>query len=455
MCRIFNAETARLEKLNKASDFNVHMNHNNQKKQEHNRMKRNVNPALTENAYDMERVERIVDKLYDDMEEHGQKVTYRQRRINTVTTDKTIINTTARRLFFAPAELLGPVGYVIDNGTSKEEEHKKPAITAWHKKWKHGIVPYFIDPNTYGYKKYFAIRPDDALSSLPYDYASVLHYPARAFSKNGQATILTKGDIKIGQRELLSKIDVEKVGIIYDQECLERNRQYLLRTCPSVVKVNNTEPKRATEEEINSYFKDRIWPLGMISYKLRDRLEFSTEERENIKAVIRHIEKETCIKFNDLTETNDTKVVEPTTTTIATNSNKTNKLKIESNEITTPGISDNEIKESDISDIDKSVITRLSSQENSEESQQIEKEMKEKLPPAAAAGFPYDYQSVMHYPWLQIKNGVTSIMYPIWNDGWAMGHWQGLSSTDVQKLNRIYAGQCTKYLKLANADEYR
>lgn len=95
----------------------------------------------------------------------------------------------------------------------------------------------------------------------------------------------------------------------------------------------------------------------------------------------------------------------------------------------------------------------------------IKTEMNTKLPPAASVGFPYDYQSVMHYPWLQIKNGVTNIMYPIWvsfkfvknflltycdliffnifqNDGWAMGHWQGLSSTDVQKLNLLYFNEC-------------
>ncbi|CAH0595131.1 unnamed protein product [Chrysodeixis includens] len=74
----------------------------------------------------------------------------------------------------------------------------------------------------------------------------------------------------------------------------------------------------------------------------------------------------------------------------------------------------------------------------------VRKEMKQKLPPAASVGFGYDYQSVMHYPWLQIKNGRTNIMYPIWNDGWAMGHWQGLSSVDVQKLNMLYFKQCVE-----------
>lgn len=28
------------------------------------------------------------------------------------------------------------------------------------------------------------------------------------------------------------------------------------------------------------------------------------------------------------------------------------------------------------------------------------------------------------------------------NDGWTMGHWQGLSATDVQKINLLYFKQC-------------
>uniref|UniRef100_A0A2H1WVL9 SFRICE_006041 n=1 Tax=Spodoptera frugiperda TaxID=7108 RepID=A0A2H1WVL9_SPOFR len=110
----------------------------------------------------------------------------------------------------------------------------------------------------------------------------------------------------------------------------------------------------------------------------------------------------------------------------------------------------------------------------------VKEEMSVKLKPAASVGFPYDYQSVMHYPWLQIKDGKTNIMYPIWvtsiycftstknsvwesnalrgspsasqstNDGWAMGHWQGLSSTDVQKLNLLYFKQCVQRREHAN-----
>lgn len=45
---------------------------------------------------------------------------------------------------------------------------------------------------------------------------------------------------------------------------------------------------------------------------------------------------------------------------------------------------------------------------------EIQKEMQKTLPPAATAGYAYDYQSVMHYPWMQIKDGVTNTMYPVW-----------------------------------------
>ncbi|CAH3142024.1 unnamed protein product, partial [Porites lobata] len=51
----------------------------------------------------------------------------------------------------------------------------------------------------------------------PYDYNSVMHYSRRAFSKNGQNTIVALSDpnIALGQRRGLSKIDAEEMSLRY------------------------------------------------------------------------------------------------------------------------------------------------------------------------------------------------------------------------------------------------
>ncbi|XP_046836940.1 seminal metalloprotease 1-like [Vespa crabro] len=60
----------------------------------------------------------------------------------------------------------------------------------------------------------------------PYDYSSVMHYSAHAFSANGQETITPKvEDAKIGQRNGLSKIDVSKLQAMYRDECDNRETE--------------------------------------------------------------------------------------------------------------------------------------------------------------------------------------------------------------------------------------
>ncbi|XP_046964140.1 uncharacterized protein LOC124533022 [Vanessa cardui] len=678
ICRIFNEENKGNLITNNTNNIKI-------------RSKRDIDNNEISNPIkqDVGKVEKIVDKLYDELEPNGKPVKYRRRNTTDVTKTKNKTENVYRRFNFAPAQLFGPL-------PPEEKKSNRPLTSPsvqipWIKKWKYGIVPFFIDPNTYdsylaetilkafdyiekatcirlqrlrerptdklsmqsvewlyitnpsgirqcvhtnerkpntgvqmvvfgydclsqgeiahevmhilgfshehtrpdrddhvtiiyenikpGYKKYFEIREEDPLSNLPYDYASVLHYPPRAFSKNGQVTVYTSSGNKIGQRDAFSEQDVEKIGMIYGLECVERNKDYLRKTCPSVGKVS-TEAKEVLEEDINEYFKDRIWPYGIINYKIKDALEFTAEERENIKAVLNHIEKETCIEFRDITdedkrdnknendnidepeedtaltvmktevnqtdeassEKNTTESVDDVTpnpneyklTLTVTNmselepltkegdtNNDTNNIQVLRHKIKTKKLKDQghskikhlrkSKKETEKygskkvripispqrrhavnvivlkrssepgckcppagrpngdriltihSDCFNSVndllhvfvhVLGLDHQHNMHDrdtylhvlwdnlTPEIKQEMEEKLPPAASAGFPYDYQSVMHYPWLQIKDGVTNIMYPIWNDGWAMGHWQGLSWTDVQKLDVIYREQC-------------
>ncbi|XP_076181584.1 zinc metalloproteinase nas-13 [Ptiloglossa arizonensis] len=59
-----------------------------------------------------------------------------------------------------------------------------------------------------------------------YDYGSVMHYSANAFSRNGQPTILPRGVSKdqLGQREGFSKRDIQKIRKMY--RCNKRRRSY-------------------------------------------------------------------------------------------------------------------------------------------------------------------------------------------------------------------------------------
>lgn len=49
-----------------------------------------------------------------------------------------------------------------------------------------------------------------------YDYQSIMHYGATAFTKNGKITILTKNGEQIGQRFGLSKGDIRRINNKYN-----------------------------------------------------------------------------------------------------------------------------------------------------------------------------------------------------------------------------------------------
>jgi hypothetical protein len=61
----------------------------------------------------------------------------------------------------------------------------------------------------------FEKRTDFGVDLFDYDFSSIMHYDAYAFSKNGLPTIETLGGQSIGNRAALSAGDVASVNLIY------------------------------------------------------------------------------------------------------------------------------------------------------------------------------------------------------------------------------------------------
>ena len=53
------------------------------------------------------------------------------------------------------------------------------------------------------------------LQNSTYDFNSVMHYGAKAFSNNGEDTITTKNGESIGQRNGFSDLDVKDINDFY------------------------------------------------------------------------------------------------------------------------------------------------------------------------------------------------------------------------------------------------
>uniref|UniRef100_A0A2A4K808 Metalloendopeptidase n=1 Tax=Heliothis virescens TaxID=7102 RepID=A0A2A4K808_HELVI len=72
-----------------------------------------------------------------------------------------------------------------------------------------------------GHEHNFAKYSNDTVTDfgVPYDYDSVMHYPEKAFSVNGNKTIIpTKENVTIGQRQGLSESDILKLNKMYCED---------------------------------------------------------------------------------------------------------------------------------------------------------------------------------------------------------------------------------------------
>lgn len=92
------------------------------------------------------------------------------------------------------------------------------ALGLWHEQSREDRDTYIqilwenIDEN---YRYNFNQHLTDGQDFGDYDYQSIMHYTAYAFSKNGERTIVPLQDVEIGQRDHLSNKDIAAVNTMY------------------------------------------------------------------------------------------------------------------------------------------------------------------------------------------------------------------------------------------------
>nr|QHB21522.1 venom M12A protease 1 [Platymeris rhadamanthus] len=116
-----------------------------------------------------------------------------------------------------PSGCLGRVGTIIHemlHVLGLKHEHSRPD--------RDDYVDIIWNNIKEGHKKNFikASPKEYTTYNIPYNYESVMHYPAVSFSKNGEPTIVpldpTVDITLLGQRKRVTKLDLKKINIMYN-----------------------------------------------------------------------------------------------------------------------------------------------------------------------------------------------------------------------------------------------
>ncbi|KAJ2940187.1 hypothetical protein O0L34_g11751 [Tuta absoluta] len=92
------------------------------------------------------------------------------------------------------------------------------------------------------YQHLFASSPGEKKIMVEYDPMSIMHFHDRAFSKNGQATIVPlMPGLQIQPSEKLSQLDKMKLRLAFGHECNRRTVDKLFDTCKSVMRQQSDE----------------------------------------------------------------------------------------------------------------------------------------------------------------------------------------------------------------------
>lgn len=97
-------------------------------------------------------------------------------------------------------------------------------------------------------------------TSLPYDYASLLHYNAFGFSRNGQPTIVTldpRYERTIGQREVATFYDYKSINRLYCARSSTKNNDR--QTFDAVKKILSLFDRLCTDVQWQCLSEQRIF----------------------------------------------------------------------------------------------------------------------------------------------------------------------------------------------------
>ncbi|XP_046852260.1 zinc metalloproteinase nas-13-like [Xenia sp. Carnegie-2017] len=97
----------------------------------------------------------------------------------------------------------------------------------------------------FNFGKYSSSKINDL--GVGYDYNSVMHYGSRAFSKDGRSSTITikgnnPGNVRLGQRYRLSKLDKKQAQLLYSCDCIDNDKN-----CDSWGKQGYCNPKKGFE----------------------------------------------------------------------------------------------------------------------------------------------------------------------------------------------------------------
>jgi hypothetical protein len=136
----------------------------------------------------------------------------------------------------------------------------------------------------------FTQRISDGDDIGRYDFASIMHYPALAFSRNGQPTIVPRSGEPIGQRTGLSELDVAAVLAMYPD---------LLPPQPEPQPAPQTEPRGAQLLGVVPPMDARRWITGdwpidavvhwtIVPAPVQARVEWSVMTERQAEAQLRY-----------------------------------------------------------------------------------------------------------------------------------------------------------------------